>query len=168
MLSGVITPKLEELPVYVRGGSILPIAPLTQSTSEIPQGPLTLRVYPLAPGLNTPGESCEGDVYTDDGHTFAYRRGEFARIHFACSLEPNGSLTVSIGKQEGQGKPWWHEYRVEVVGLAPKGKPPSTDALYHCLERASFGGSRSQPMPRERKSNFARTLASAERDSARK
>ena len=122
MLSGVITPKLEELPVYVRGGSILPIAPLTPSTSEIPQGPLTLRVYPLAPGLNTPGESCEGDVYTDDGHSFAYRRGEFARIHFACSLEPNGSLTVSIGKQEGQGKPWWHEYRVEVVGLAPKGE----------------------------------------------
>ncbi len=117
-----ITPKLEELPVYVRGGSILPIAPLTQSTSEIPQGPLTLRVYPLAPGLNTPGESCEGEVYTDDGHTFAYLRGEFARIHFMCSLEPNGSLTVSIRKQDGTGKPWWREYRVEVVGLTSKGE----------------------------------------------
>jgi alpha-glucosidase len=117
-----ITPKLEQLPVYVRGGSILPIAPLTQSTSEIPQGPLTLRLYPLAPGLNTPGESCEGEVYTDDGHTFAYLRGEFARIHFACSFEPNGSLSVSIQAQEGTWKPWWHEYRVEVVGLTPKGK----------------------------------------------
>jgi alpha-glucosidase len=100
-----IPPTLENLPVYVRGGSILPIAPLTQSTSEIPQGPLTLRVYPLALGLNTPGESCEGDVYTDDGHTFAYRQGKFARIHFACSLEPDGSLTVSIQKQEGTWKP---------------------------------------------------------------
>ncbi len=66
-----VTPKLETLPVYVRGGSILRIPPLTQSTAETPQGPLTLRVYPLAAGLNTPGESCQGDVYTDDGHTFA-------------------------------------------------------------------------------------------------
>ena len=44
-----ITPKLDELPVYVRGGTILPIAPLTQSTAEEPVGPLTLRVFPLAP-----------------------------------------------------------------------------------------------------------------------
>lgn len=116
-----ITPKLEELPVYVRGGSILPIAPLTQSTAENPEGPLTLRVYPLATGLNTPGEACEGEVYTDDGHTFAYRQGEFARIHFACSMAPDGSMSVVIGKQEGTWKPWWHEYRVEVEGWTPKG-----------------------------------------------
>jgi alpha-glucosidase len=117
-----ITPKLEVLPVYVRGGSILPLAPLTQSTSEIPQGPLILRVYPLAPGLNTPGESCEGEVYTDDGHTFAFRQGQFARIHFTCSAAPNGSIGVAIGKQEGTWKPWWHEYRVEVVGWTPNGE----------------------------------------------
>ena len=117
-----ITPKLEELPVYVRGGSILPIAPLTQSTAESPEGPLTLRVYPLAPGLNTPGETCDGEVYTDDGHTFAYRQGEFARIHFACSMASDGSINVVIGKQEGTWKPWWHEYRVEVEGWTPKGE----------------------------------------------
>jgi alpha-glucosidase len=116
-----ITPRLEELPVYVRGGSILPIAPLTQSTSEIPEGPLTLRVFPLAPGLNTPGEACEGEVYTDDGHTFAFRNGEFARIHFACTMAPDGSISIVIGKQEGTWKPWWHDYRVEVVGWMPKG-----------------------------------------------
>jgi alpha-glucosidase len=87
-----ITPKLEDLPVYVRGGSILPIAPLTQSTSEIPRGPLTLRVYPMAPGINTPGESCEGEVYTDDGRTFAFRQGQFARIRFACSMAKDGSI----------------------------------------------------------------------------
>ena len=117
-----ITPKLDELPVYVRGGSILPIAPLTQSTAESPEGPLTLRVYPLAPGLNTPGETCEGEVYIDDGHTFAFRQGEFARIHFACTEASDGSISVVIGKQEGTWKPWWHEYRVEVEGWTPKGE----------------------------------------------
>ena len=32
-----VTPKLDQMPVYVRGGTILPIAPLTQSTAEVPQ-----------------------------------------------------------------------------------------------------------------------------------
>jgi alpha-glucosidase len=115
-----ITPTLEQLPVYVRGGSILPIAPLTQSTTETPKGPLTLRVYPLSPGLNTPGESCAGEVYADDGHSFDFRNGVFARIHFTCSTGADGSVTVTIGKQEGIWKPWWHEYRIEVVGWTPK------------------------------------------------
>jgi alpha-glucosidase len=115
-----ITPTLEQLPVYVRGGTILPIAPLTQSTAETPIGPLTLRVYPLAPGINTPGESCAGEVYTDDGHSFDFRKGIFARIDFTCSMRADGSVSVTIGKQEGTWKPWWHEYRVEVVGWTPK------------------------------------------------
>ncbi len=36
-----ISPTLEDLPVYVRGGSVLPIAPLTQSTATVPEGPLS-------------------------------------------------------------------------------------------------------------------------------
>lgn len=41
----MIIPTLEVLPVYVRGGSIFPIEPLTQSIEETPKGPLTLRIY---------------------------------------------------------------------------------------------------------------------------
>ncbi len=109
------------MPVYVRGGSILPIAPLAQRTAEGPKGPLTLRIHPLAPGLNTPGEACEAEVYTGDGHTFAFRKGEFARIHFACAMASDGSISVDIGKHKGTWEPWWHEYRVEVEDWTPKG-----------------------------------------------
>ena len=124
----MVTPKLEELPVYVRGGSILPIAPLTQSTAEVPKGPLTLRVYPLAPGLNTPGETCAGEVYTDDGHSFAFQTGAFARIRFTCTMDAEGAVTVEVAKQEGSWKPWWKEYRVEVVGWAPRAAPAAGNA----------------------------------------
>ncbi len=117
-----VTPTLEGLPVFVRGGSVLPIAPLTQSTAEIPDGPLTLRIYPLTPTLAVPGESCEGDVYSDDGHSFDYRRGDFARIHFTCSTSADGSLHIHVGKQEGSRHPWWRSYRMEVVGWTPKQK----------------------------------------------
>jgi len=33
-----VTPELSQLPVFVRAGSILPIAPVVQSTNETPQG----------------------------------------------------------------------------------------------------------------------------------
>jgi alpha-glucosidase len=112
----MVTPKLEQLPVYVRGGTILPIAPLTQSTAEVPNGPLTLRVYPSG------ADPCTGEVYTDDGHTFDFRNGAFARIHFTCAVAADGSLEVNVAKQEGNWKPWWHEYRVQVMGWSPKTK----------------------------------------------
>ena len=116
----MIKPTLDQLPVYVRGGSILPIAPLTQSTSETPKGPLTLRVFPLTGNSDSAGESCAGEVYSDDGHSLNFQNGEYARIHFSCSVETDGAISVQIGKQEGTWKPWWHEYRVEVVGFSPK------------------------------------------------
>jgi alpha-glucosidase len=117
----MVTPKLEQLPVYVRGGSILPIAPLTQSTSEVPIGPLTLRVFPPANG----SEACAGEVYSDDGHSFDYRNGEFARIRFTCAVAADGSLQVEIAKQEGNRRPWWHAYRVEAVSWKPKARRAS-------------------------------------------
>jgi alpha-glucosidase len=107
----MITPQLAQLPIFVRGGTILPIAPLTQSTSERPSGPLTLRVYP--------GNDCTGSIYQDDGKSFAYRQGAYLRIQFACHTEDDGSLTVHIGKAEGSFAPWWSEIRIEAYGWTP-------------------------------------------------
>ena len=129
---------MEDLPVYVRGGSILPIAPLTQSTAEIPDGPLTLRVYPLTAQLTTPGQACEGEVYSDDGHSFAYRKGAYARIHFACSTAADGSLKVTVAKQEGSWRPWWRSYRMEVVGWLPKQNRATVDG--HPIPLTQVGG----------------------------
>lgn len=122
----MVTPTLDKLPVYVRGGSILPIAPLTQSTAEVPNGPLTLRVFPLTPASGS-SEACAGEVYTDDGHSFDFRDGAFARVRFTCSVAANGSLNVEIAKQEGNWKPWWHEYRVQVEDWTPKAKRASVN-----------------------------------------
>ncbi len=109
-----VTPKLEELPVYVRGGSIVPMAPLTQNTEETPKGPLVVRVYPpLASG------ECRGDVYQDDGKSFAFRTGGFMRESFTCSVGADGAVTVTLGRREGSFKPWWTAVEVEVVGWTP-------------------------------------------------
>ena len=104
----MVNPGPADLPVYVRAGAIVPMAPLVQSTSEKPQGPLTLRVFP--------GEACSGDLYQDDGTTFDFKRGIFFRQHYTCELAPDGAVTVSLLPREGSFKPWWTEIRVEIVG----------------------------------------------------
>ena len=108
----MITPVLEILPVYVRGGAILPVAPLVQSTNEIPKGPLTLRVYS--------GPNCTGDLYQDDGKSFAFRTGAYLRLHFTCQVNLDGTLAVHIDAQQGSFIPWWKEVRIEAFGWTPK------------------------------------------------
>jgi alpha-glucosidase len=98
-----IHPKLDTLPVYVRGGSILPMQPLVQSTDETPVGPLELRVYP--------GPECSGSIYLDDGHTFRYQHGEFLRQEFKCQSDGN-SMRVDFGARQGTYAPWWKSFEV--------------------------------------------------------
>src|SRR5438094_7221392 len=81
-------PRLEEMPLYVRAGAILPMQPVVQNTGETPAGPLELRVYP--------GEDCSGSLYEDDGHTFAYQKGEILRIRYSCAASPS-ALTITSG-----------------------------------------------------------------------
>ena len=114
----MVAPTLPELPVYVRGGSIVPMAPLTQSTEEKPQGPLTLRVYA--------GPNCTGELYLDDGISFDFRKGVFLRRHFTCEQAGDGSLKVALSQTEGSYAPWWSEIRVEVVGWQPRQKTATT------------------------------------------
>jgi alpha-glucosidase len=102
-----IHPVLDTMPVYVRGGSILPMQPVIQNTDETPQGPLELRVYP--------GSRCEGSIYLDDGHTFKYQQGEFLRQDFTCAAEGN-SVRVKFGARQGTYAPWWKNFEVVIYG----------------------------------------------------
>ena len=111
-----VTPSVDVLPVYVREGAILPIAPLTQSTKETPQGALTLRVYLPQGGPNESGaQPCAGSVYLDDGVTLNYKKGEFMREEFSCTASGD-TVTVKAGPREGDYTPWWHALHIEVYG----------------------------------------------------
>ncbi len=99
-----IHPPLDTMPVYVRGGTILPLQPLIQNTEEIPSGPLQLQVYP--------GAECGGTIYLDDGHTFRYQHGEFLRQTFTCQSDAT-STRLKFHARKGSYTPWWKF--VEVV-----------------------------------------------------
>ena len=111
VLTTRVRPDLATLPVFVRGGTILPLAPLTQSTMDTPQGPLTLRIYT--------GDHCHGSLYLDDGTTYNYRRGEYLRMDSSCQLNSTG-LEVHLGPHQGSYPAWWKEVRIEVYGWSPQ------------------------------------------------
>ncbi|HEX4321957.1 MAG TPA: TIM-barrel domain-containing protein [Acidobacteriaceae bacterium] len=104
-------PSVDTLPVFARGGSIIPIQPLVQSTDEKPIGPLTLRVYPP----RRPGDACEGKLYLDDGISYAYKNGDYLRLNFTCELTSDG-VKVKISPREGSFTPWWTQFSIEVYG----------------------------------------------------
>jgi alpha-glucosidase len=106
-----LTPKLDELPVFVRAGAILPKQAVIQHVEEIPRGPLELNLYP--------GPNCNGSLYSDDGNSFAYQRGVFFRTRFSCAADAK-SLHVQIAKAEGTFTPWWKQIRLTVFGAALK------------------------------------------------
>lgn len=130
-----IHPGLDTLPVYVRGGSILPMQPLVQSTDETPNGPLELRVYP--------GPRCEGALYLDDGHTFRYQQGDYLRQAFTCKAESH-AVSLDFGARQGTYGPWWKSIEVVVYNwpsaraeakLSGSAQPLKTtyDAAAHAL-----------------------------------
>lgn len=60
---------LETIPLYVRAGAILPLAPVRQYTGEKVDKPISLSIYP--------GADSSFLLYEDDGHSFDYRKGEW-------------------------------------------------------------------------------------------
>lgn len=62
--------SLERIPVYVKAGTILPLADACQHTGEVADAPWEIRVYPGADG--------EFVVYEDEGTNYQYEKGQFA------------------------------------------------------------------------------------------
>jgi len=102
-------PRLDELPLYVRAGAIVPMQPVVQNTGEIPDGPLQLHVYP--------GDDCEGSLYQDDGHTLAYQKGEVLRVNYSC-LAPPSAISITGTVEKNAYKPWWNSTALTVYGAA--------------------------------------------------
>jgi alpha-glucosidase len=85
-----LTPvPLDVIPFYVRAGTILPLGPVTQSTAEA-EDPLEVRIYPGADAAFT--------LYEDDGNTYGYEKGAFARIPMQWD---DGHRILTIGDRQG-------------------------------------------------------------------
>jgi len=115
---------LERMPLYVRAGAIIPMAPVMQYVDEHPQGQLTLRIWP---GIG------EWTLYEDDGHTFEYRTGAWATTTYR--VRPDGQqIIVEIGARSGKWTPPLREVSVELVGVGEQRFQDDGTARYLSFE----------------------------------
>ncbi|MBR5716102.1 MAG: DUF5110 domain-containing protein [Bacteroidales bacterium] len=82
--------SLNEIPVFVRRGSILPKSPVIQYADELNEQTLTIEVVP--------GEDDSFELYEDDGITYDCEKGQYAVIPLTWNEQ---SRSLIIGEREG-------------------------------------------------------------------
>jgi alpha-D-xyloside xylohydrolase len=102
---------LDAMPVHVRAGSIVPFGPELQYTDEKPSDPIVVFVYGGANG--------SFELYEDDGASYGYETGAFARIPLTWN---DAASTLTIGPREGTFPGMLATRSFQVV-LVRSGKP---------------------------------------------
>lgn len=90
--SATVAAPAEQMPLFVRAGSIVPMGPVTQYVDEKPDAPLTLVVYTGADGAFS--------LYEDDGRSMQYKSGAWSRMQISYD---DRTGTVTLGAREGKG-----------------------------------------------------------------
>ncbi len=98
---------LAKLPLYVRAGSIVPMGPAMEWSTQKPADPIELRIYPGADGDFT--------LYEDENDNYDYTKGQHATIALHWN---DAEHTLTIGARQGSypGMAPQHTFRVVVVG----------------------------------------------------
>ena len=107
----------EDLPMFARGGSIIPMGPVMQWSDEVPLDPITYHVFPDARG------SAEGTLYEDDGESTAYRDGRSCLTRVMATR--SGDATIISATREGSFSP--APRRAVVVVHGPAASMAETD-----------------------------------------
>ncbi|MCM1300024.1 MAG: DUF5110 domain-containing protein [[Eubacterium] siraeum] len=74
--SSIVYAPQNRIPVFVKGGSIIPMIEQTYHTSDIDWKHIDLKIYPNG--------KCSFDMFTDDGISYDYLKGGFTVTHIEC------------------------------------------------------------------------------------
>ncbi len=99
---------VETVPLFIKPGSIIPMGPFLQYSSEKPADPIELRVYR--------GADCKFTLYEDEGDTYDYEKGVYATIPISWDDRRH---TLEIGKRTGEFPGMLKERTFRVVFVSP-------------------------------------------------
>ena len=102
---------LETVPMFVRGGAIIPLGPEMKYVGEKPFDPITFAIYPDENG------SAATMLYEDDGTSPAYERGVFRRTVIGVTRRA-GRYIARVSVPDGNYNPPERKFRF-VVKPAP-------------------------------------------------
>ena len=115
----MVAAPIDEVPLFVKAGSIIPMQPVMQYVGQSPPDTILLAIYP------NPGASNSFTLYEDDGTSLDYQSGSFSETTFEDEMVTAGSassnvMQISIGQSKGSyaGKPSRRVYICEVHKVA--------------------------------------------------
>jgi alpha-D-xyloside xylohydrolase len=98
---------IEQIPLFVRAGSIVPMGPELEWSTQKPEDPIELRIYRGADGDCT--------LYEDENDNYDYEKGIYATISFHWD-DARKTLTISDRKGQFPGMLQSRSFRIVLVG----------------------------------------------------
>jgi alpha-D-xyloside xylohydrolase len=103
-----VAASLEQIPLYVRAGAILPLGPTMEYATQKPEDPIELRIYTGADGSFV--------LYEDENDNYDYEKGVYATIPMKWN---DASQTLTIGPRSGDFPGMRKERTFMVVVVRP-------------------------------------------------
>jgi alpha-glucosidase (family GH31 glycosyl hydrolase) len=113
-----IEKDINEFPLFVRGGYLLPLQPYTQRPASTPLKELILRCYPGQDGCNN-----TYTLYEDDGISRDYERGKYALTELCYQqFGKRVKIIISAAKGNYNGQVRQRSYLIELPVTKIQGK----------------------------------------------
>jgi len=121
---------INRVPILVRAGAILPMAPDDQNYVDEKKSPLTLRIYPKGNSSFT--------LYEDDGVSYDYQTGVYALTTFKC-VGSKDSILVTKSAPRGRFRIPLRDHILRVHGQEPVKCVTKDDKELQCFDsKADF------------------------------
>ncbi len=97
---------IDIIPLFVKAGSIIPMGPFIQYSTEKPADPIELRIYSGTDGKFT--------LYEDENDNYNYEKGKYSTIEFFWD-DLNHILTISTSKGKFPGMLKTRKFNIVIV-----------------------------------------------------
>jgi alpha-D-xyloside xylohydrolase len=111
---------LDQFPLFVRAGSIVPMGPVVEHVGQRPDAPYDIRIYP--------GADAQFTLYEDDGETYRYERGERATVTLRWD---DARRTLNVGAREGRFPGLVAQRRFDVTLVDAGGRAVATRSVLY-------------------------------------
>jgi len=123
----------QDIPLYVRAGSILATQPAEHGNDLSPATPLVLDVFP------SPARTANFMIYDDDGHSYDYEKGTYFRQEISA-VRSARATDIELASATGSFKPHFPSYLLR-VHQASSGVASDTDKLARFGSESAFQAS---------------------------
>ncbi|MBX2842344.1 MAG: DUF5110 domain-containing protein [Flammeovirgaceae bacterium] len=118
----------ENMPIFIKAGSIIPKGSEIEYTTQKPADPITLVVYS--------GDDAEFELYEDEGDNYNYEKGNYTMISFQWE---ESTKTFTIGNREGKFSKMLENRTFRII-LASKENPVSLFETEAAFREVKYNG----------------------------